>query len=88
MYREMQVIRKMEERARELYMTKSIRGFCHLYIGQVCTNKELGLDFYTFLFIVKFNNCDHPIFLPFIFILILSIVKGSLYKSSVVVYVR
>ena len=37
MYREMQIIRKMEERARELYMSKSIRGFCHLYIGQVCT---------------------------------------------------
>ena len=35
MYREMQVVRKMEEAARELYMNKSIRGFCHLYIGQV-----------------------------------------------------
>ncbi|XP_065906675.1 pyruvate dehydrogenase E1 component subunit alpha, mitochondrial-like [Dysidea avara] len=32
-YREMQIIRIMEERAKELYEQRKIRGFCHLYIG-------------------------------------------------------
>jgi len=35
-YREMQTIRMMEERAKELYEMRKIRGFCHLYIGMVC----------------------------------------------------
>lgn len=35
-YREMQTIRFMEERAKELYEQRKIRGFCHLYIGMVC----------------------------------------------------
>ena len=34
-YREMLLIREMESRARELYQEKKIRGFLHLYIGQV-----------------------------------------------------
>lgn len=34
-YREMILIREMETKARELYQDKKIRGFLHLYIGQV-----------------------------------------------------
>ena len=34
-YREMTIIREMEERARDLYREKKIRGFLHVYIGQV-----------------------------------------------------
>ena len=34
-YREMAVIRTMEENARDLYREKKIRGFLHLCIGQV-----------------------------------------------------
>jgi len=34
-YREMTIIREMEERARDLYREKNIRGFLHVYVGQV-----------------------------------------------------
>ena len=34
-YREMTIIREMEERARNLYREKKIRGFLHVYVGQV-----------------------------------------------------
>jgi len=33
-YREMTIIREMEERARDLYREKKIRGFLHVYVGQ------------------------------------------------------
>lgn len=35
MYRDMVIIREMENEARKMYQSKQIRGFCHLYIGQV-----------------------------------------------------
>lgn len=35
-YRQMSVIREMELEARELYQSKKIRGFLHLFVGQVC----------------------------------------------------
>ncbi len=35
LYREMKTIRDMENEARKLYLAKEIKGFCHLYIGQV-----------------------------------------------------
>jgi len=34
-YREMNIIREMENSARTLYQEKKIRGFLHVYIGQV-----------------------------------------------------
>ena len=34
-YRQMNVIREMELAARELYQSKKIRGFLHLFVGQV-----------------------------------------------------
>ena len=34
-YRDLKVIRDMENEARKLYLSKDIKGFCHVYIGQV-----------------------------------------------------
>ena len=35
-YTQMKMIRTMETAAGNLYKEKAVRGFCHLYSGQVC----------------------------------------------------
>lgn len=34
-YRDMQTVRRMEAASADMYRQKVIRGFCHLYTGQV-----------------------------------------------------
>lgn len=44
--REMQLIRRFEEKAAQMYGLRKIGGFCHIYIGQeaVCTGSIAALD--------------------------------------------
>ncbi len=55
LYRQMQLIRRFEEKTAEMYQRGRIAGFCHLYIGEeavavglehVLTNKDYVIDAY------------------------------------------
>ena len=46
-YYDMNVVREMEETARDLYQKRYIRGFLHLYVGQVRS--------------VIYNTCEFPL---------------------------
>ena len=35
-YKQMVEVREMEMAARDLYLAKNIRGFLHVFVGQVC----------------------------------------------------
>ena len=42
LFYDMTVIREMETEAKNLYQKKLIKGFCHLYIGQVGEREKRG----------------------------------------------
>ena len=51
-YKKMQIIRRMEASANNMYKSKLIRGFCHLYSGQVRRTLEYNCIYSLFLWLI------------------------------------
>lgn len=56
-YRTMQTVRRMELKADQLYKQKIIRGFCHLYDGQV--SAPTGQEHNSFILHPNLSACKN-----------------------------
>src|SRR6476646_10115254 len=61
-YESMQLMRKFEEKAGQLYGMQKIRGFCHLYIGQeACASGAVSALKKGDKYITAYRDHAHPL---------------------------